>query len=226
MNEQSSRLHAVLSITVESSRDGTVTIASLAIYLIAEKYSENSFQRMFWNQQREASSISSKGMRWHPAMVEWCLYLRYQSSKAYELLRSSGYIKLPSQRTLRDYSHSVKSETGFSTDVDLLMMQAYNMSSCPEHEKLVILLLDEMYVREDLIYDKHSGRLIGFANLGSVSDHMLASERTLAGGQKGQPLAKTIMVFMVKGLFTPLRFPSVQFPCSTITGDLLFHPFW
>ena len=47
----------------------------------------------------------------------------------------------------------------------------------------MILLLDEMYmyVREDLIYDKYSGRLIGFANLGSVSDHMLASERTLAG---------------------------------------------
>ena len=165
-------------------------------------------------------------MRWHPAMIKWCLYLRYQSSKAYELLRSSGCIQLPSQRTLHDYSHCVKSEAGFATHVDLLLMQANNMSSCPEHQKLVILLLDEMYVREDLVYDKHSGRLIGFAHLGSVSDHLQASERALEQGQEGRPLAKTIMMFMVKGLFTPLRFPYAQFPCSTVTGDLLFRPFW
>ena len=41
-----------------------------------------------------------------------------------------------------------------------------------------------------------------------------------------RPLAKTIMVFMVKGLLTPLRFPYAQFPCSTLTGDFLVHPFW
>ena len=100
------------------------------------------------------------------------------------------------------------------------------MPSCPEHQKLVILLLDEMHIREDLVYNKHSGRLIGFTNLGSVSDHLLASERALEGGQEGRLLAKTIMMFMVKGLFTPLRFPYAQFPSSTVTGDLLFHPFW
>ena len=193
---------------------------------VAERCPENSFQRLFWDQQREASSKSSKGMRWHPTIIKWCLYLRYQSSKAYELVRDSGVIQLPSQRTLRDYSHCVKSEAGFSTDVDLLLMQANNMPSCPEHQKLVILLLDEMYIREDLVYDKHSGRLTGFTNLGSVSDHLLASEHTLEEGQVRRTLAKTIMVFMVKGLFTSLRFAYAQFPCSTLTGDLLLHPFW
>ena len=191
---------------------------------VAKQYLENSFERIFWDQQREASSKSSKGMRWHPAIIKWCLYLRYQSSKAYELVRNSGVIKLPSQRTLMDYTHCVKSDTGFSTNVDLLLMQANNMSSCSEHQKLVILLLDEMYVREDLVYDKHSGRLTGFTHLGSVSDHLLASER--AQGDPVRQLAKTIMVFMVKGLFTPLRFAYAQFPCNSLTGDLLFHPFW
>ena len=27
-------------------------------------------------------------------------------------------------------------------------------------------------------------------------------------------------------LFTRLRFPYAQFPCASLTGDLLFHPFW
>lgn len=33
------------------------------------------------------------------------------------------------------------------------------------------------------------------------------------------------MVMMVKGLFTPLRYVYAQFPCTSITGDLLFEPF-
>ncbi len=34
------------------------------------------------------------------------------------------------------------------------------------------------------------------------------------------------MVFMVRGLFTRLRFPYAQFPCCSVTGELLFNPFW
>ena len=132
-------------------------------------------------------------MCWHPGIIKWCLYLRYQSSKAYETVRSSGVIKLPSQRTLRDYSHCVSSEPGFSIDVDLLLMKN-NMSSCLEHQKLVILLLDEMYIHEDLVYDKHSGNLTGITHLGSVSNHLLASEHD---GHNVRRLAKTMMVFMV-----------------------------
>ena len=37
-------------------------------------------------------------------------------------------------------------------------------------------------------------------------------------------LAKTMLVFMVQGLFSGLEY--VQFPCASITGDLLFDPLW
>ena len=40
------------------------------------------------------------------------------------------------------------------------------------------------------------------------------------------PLAKTIMVFMVKSLFGSFRFPYAQFQCAKINGDLLYQPFW
>uniref|UniRef100_A0A1X7TYC1 Transposable element P transposase-like RNase H domain-containing protein n=1 Tax=Amphimedon queenslandica TaxID=400682 RepID=A0A1X7TYC1_AMPQE len=35
-----------------------------------------------------------------------------------------------------------------------------------------------------------------------------------------------MMVLMVKELFTHFRFSYLQLPCSTITGDLIFEPFW
>jgi len=46
-------------------------------------------------------------MKWHPLVIKWSLYLRHLSGKAYELLRKTGYIKLPSQRTLHDYTHYI-----------------------------------------------------------------------------------------------------------------------
>ena len=43
------------------------------------------------------------------------------------------------------------------------------------------------------------------------------------GDPPAPTLAKSMMVFMVRELFTAFRFPYAQLPCST---DLLFEPFW
>ena len=94
-------------------------------------------------------------------------------------------------------------------------------------QKLVVLLLDEMHIREDLVYDKHCGSVIGFTNLGEINNHLLAFERAIEGTERDDgSLAKSMLVMMVRGLFTSLRFPYAQFPCEKVTGDLLFQPFW
>ena len=41
-----------------------------------------------------------------------------------------------------------------------------------------------------------------------------------------EPLAKLMFTIMVHGLFTQLQFPYAQFLCKTISGDLLYDPFW
>ncbi len=105
-------------------------------------------------------------------MIKWCLYLRHHSSKAYETLRDSGCLVLPSQRTLRDYSNAVKAEAGFSSDVDWQLLQAAKLSMSKSYHALVILLLDEMHIREELVYDKHSGKLVGFVDLGDMNNHL------------------------------------------------------
>ena len=35
-----------------------------------------------------------------------------------------------------------------------------------------------------------------------------------------------MMVFMVRGLFSSVKFPYAQFPCAAVSGDLLYDPFW
>ena len=120
------------------------------------------FQKIFWKQQALASSNEdSRGMRWHPLMIKWCIYLRAHSQGAYETLRQSKCIQLPSQRTLRDYTHHLKPGPGFSAGVDSQLQSAVNIDKCEEREKYVLLLLDEMHVKQDLVYNKNTGDLHG-----------------------------------------------------------------
>lgn len=43
---------------------------------------------------------SGNGMRWHPMIIRWCLFIRQKSSKAYDAVREAGFINLHSTRTL------------------------------------------------------------------------------------------------------------------------------
>ena len=81
----------------------------------------------------------------------WCLYLRHLSSSAYEVLRNSGVLVLPSQQ---DYTYYTESALGFSLDVDTEIMDTASIQSCPERERHVVIILD---VRENIVYNKHTG---------------------------------------------------------------------
>ena len=60
---------------------------------------EDWFQKILFEQQLKYNSLKNKAnMRWHPAVIRWCLYVRSKSSKAYDGMRSC--LPLPSQRTL------------------------------------------------------------------------------------------------------------------------------
>lgn len=122
----------------------------------------------------------------------------------------------------------MRSSTGFTDDVDRQLLEAAKRERAGELNKYVVLVLDEMYLREDLVYDKHSGALIGFANIGDTNQHLLQFEQLLQQEDKfnNEALAKTMFVFMVRGVFSSLQFPYLQLPCATISGDLLFDPFW
>ena len=41
--------------------------------------SDESFKALFWQQQLKAASVKkATGMRWHPLMIKWCIYLQYK----------------------------------------------------------------------------------------------------------------------------------------------------
>lgn len=151
---------------------------------IAKKYPNDSFPRIFWDQHFEAiTKKDPRQIKWHPAMIKWCLSLKLQSSSCYNALRSSGVIKLPSDRTLRDYVNWAKPTTGFSTDVDkqLLAEAAIGSSQTPSSHQYVCLIFDECKVKEDLVYNKLSGELIGYTQISDINRHLDAVEQLCKG---------------------------------------------
>ena len=214
---------------------------------IEAQYPKDSFMYLFWRQQREAlAKKDPRGMRWHPLMIRWCLYLRHHSNKACEVLRDAGLF-LPYQRTLRDYTYCTKSTTGFSSSVDQQLLLASKALTCEEWKKYVVVLIDEMHIRyvevlskcafdiyvsymvhrEDPVYGSETGTLIGYTDLGEVNNHLLAFEQSVVNDTKEhREPAKTMLTFMVKGLFTPFKFPYVHFSGTKPTGDNIFPLFW
>ena len=169
-----------------------------------KEHPPDSFQHVFWQQQLQCARQKDKRQqRWHPLMIKWALYVWHLSGKAYNTIRESGFIALPSQRTLRDYTYFVSSSVGFSANVDKQLMEAAKIDTLEEYQKCVACIMDEMHVKEDLVFSKQTGSLISFTNLGSVNDLLMQYERSLDSDQDSSPpLAKTMLVFFVRGLFT------------------------
>ena len=87
-------------------------------------------------------------------MIKWCLNIKLHSTAAYEAIRESGFMSLPSSRTLRDYTHHMKSSTGFQPEVTEQLMKEANLDSLQLHEKHVALVFDEVRIKDNLVYNK------------------------------------------------------------------------
>lgn len=188
----------------------------------------NNFKEIFWKQQLQAfAKRNPKSIRWHPLVLKWCLYLHHKSSGAYETLRNSGVILLPSGRTLRDYRHFAPVSTGLSSATDQQLLDLAQKTS--PLAKNVVVLIDEMYVKEGLVFDKSTGAITGFIDLGNLNNHFIDLENTISKGANKRyhrPLAKTLLVFMVRGAVTNLVFPYALYSAASPRGCDLFPLLW
>ena len=95
---------------------------------VKKDHGEGSFLRLFWQTQKEAASGPACGRRWHPMIIKRCIYLRHQSSKAYDTLRHT--LALPSQRFPYVQFPCKKIKGSLMFHVDKLLMQATKINTC------------------------------------------------------------------------------------------------
>ena len=110
---------------------------------IAWIYHPGSFKRLFWEQQLKAAKAKGvSGMRWHPVMIRWALNLKMISSAGYHAMRTAGFIQLPSERTLRDYTHFYEAKPGFQKEINQQLMQEARINELDEIQKHVVVAFD------------------------------------------------------------------------------------
>ena len=171
---------------------------------------------------------SKTNVRWNPLFVRWCLNLSRISPKAYEVMRESG-LKLPTRRTLNDYTHWINIKPGYQFEVDEFLMQQFEIEKLEDWQKLicfydcrvfmlshyyryVVVILDEMKIQEDLVFDKHGRNLLGFVNLGAINDQLQDLEREIQMNKPHESLATHMLTIMVRGIFMKVEFPFACFP--------------
>ncbi|XP_028412485.1 uncharacterized protein LOC114535319 [Dendronephthya gigantea] len=151
------------------------------------------------------------GRRYHPQVIRFALSIYGKSPSAYGKLRDSGALVLPSERVLKDYNNYFKPKAGIHQEnVATLKEKAFSFSPT---QRYVVVVMDEMKIQSNLVFDKVSGELIGFIDLG---DPMT----TFANIEEEDPVATHALAFLVRGLCTDLKMSlhissQEMIPCSS-----------
>lgn len=132
-------------------------------------------------------------MQRHPAMIRWCLYLHHKSSGCYDTLRNSGILNLPLDLTVMDYKHSLSSRAGFSKELDLELFEAILNKSLNIQPNMLVLHWMKCMLK-GLYFDKHTGSLVGFSDLGAVNNLQSNYEQQLMSSHTTPiPMAKLML---------------------------------
>ena len=170
------------------------------------------FMSLFWQEQKKLLSSSKTGVRYHPMLIRYCLSLAAKSPSCYEELRNSNILILPSQRTLRDYKNFIRPKRGFQDHVVEELQKLTN--SYFDVQRYVVLLFDEMKINSNLVFDKVTGELIGYVDLGDP-------EVNYATLDKIDEIATHALVFFITGVCTELKFSLAHFATDGVTADQL-----
>ena len=169
--------------------------------------------KLVFEQQQKAMRANKHGHRWHPHFIEFCLSIHAKSSSVYNELRKSaknpdGILYLPHERTLRDYRNHFKPGVGFvSENIELLKSITKDYDGPARY---VVLVFDEMKIKGRLVFDKHTGKLIGFTSLGDPDLDFSTFDE----------------LEVVRGVQTTLKFMLVYFLTQTVVSYQLAPIFW
>lgn len=173
------------------------------------------FMSLFYEQQKMAREKGS--MRYHPMIIRFCLSLVSKSASSYDELRSSGILKLPSRRTLRDYRNAIKPTPGFNPEI---VSELINLTSnYSQIQRNIVMSFDEMKIQENLVFDKYTGKLVGFVDLGDPDLNYGCFEKV-------DKVATHVLAFYLRGIASDLNFCFAYFPTGGIKGFQIMPIFW
>ena len=121
---------------------------------------------------------------------------------------------VPSRRRLRDYKNYIRPQRGFNKDVvNELLGKVKHFS---DNENFFVMLMDEMKIQENIVWDKHTGDLIGCVDFGDAE----LNYETL---QKCTAITTHVLVFLLRSVVNPFKFSLGTFATMELHHLKCFH---
>ena len=153
-------------------------------------------------------------MLWHPLIIRWNLNVYLKSPSTYKHVRTSPFLFSPCKNILFSYINFTDPECGFNIDVISRLVQEVKFDEIDE--KNVSLIFDEMKIKSGLVFSKTTGTLVGFCETGEINDEnkkiskatesQAATEKQSLEPGNDRNIAKYVIVFMVRGIFSNLQY--------------------
>ena len=88
-----------------------------------------------------------------------------------------------------------------------------------KYKSYVGLLVDEVKIKEDLVYDRHTGELVGFIDLDKTGYQLLALQHALLN--ENLKLAKYILMVMMRGACSDFKYQLACYVTDGIKAELM-----
>lgn len=172
--------------------------------------------KFFWEQQMTLLQSNKMERRYHPQVIRFALSIHGKSPLACRELRDSGALILPSERVLRDYKNYFKPKAGINKEnIECLREKTKHFTDL---RRYVVLVMDEMKIQSNLVFDKVSGDLVGFVDLGDpVTNETFAEEESMA---------THALAFLVRGLCTDMKHIVSYYFTRDVTSFQIIPIFW
>ena len=144
----------------------------------------------------------------------------------YDQLRSSGFLQLPCKSTLNLYTGFTDIRSSYNPDIIRKHATDLKVTELKSFEKCCGIMFDEMKVKSGLVFSRNTGQLVGFTELGQISEEISVLERSLEGALKEKPLATHMLCIMIRGYFKHFNLPIGLYPTNSVDAEQLFTIIW
>ena len=135
----------------------------------------------------------------------------------YREVRQSVALILPNERVLRDYKIYFKPKAGIS--VENIEHLSDKSSPLVGIKRYMVVVMDEIKIQSNLVYDKYSGDLIGFVDVG---DPMI----NYASLGDDNVIATHALAFLVRCMCSDLKHVIVYYFTENVTSYQMMSIFW
>ena len=175
------------------------------------------FMKMFWKEQKKAFEDNKNVSKYHPMIIRFCLSLAAKSPSAYEDLRDSKILQLPSKRTRVITEMQSSPTAGFNKDViNELTIATSKLSG---HQRYLTVAFDEMKIKESLVFNKNSNELVGYVDIDDPELNYGTFEDT-------NQLATHAFTYYIRGISSDLKFSLAYFATNGMSSYQIMSTFW